>query len=157
MKPVLNKILIALVSFMVTACEVVEIEEGEQVTLCYNYFRDCVNPLYVQSGCAVAGCHLLGSSGGGSFRTEPTGSIDSFISTVGVTDLLVPANSRLLLMPQDMSHTGGVYPAFAAGGVCYQQVESWIELQVTEPPLEQRPDDPCAAMPICGVTDIADC
>jgi len=140
------------------ACDVVEVEEGQQSTLCYNYFRDCVNPIFhnsikLQNTCANSACHGGGSAG--LFRVEPLGNITSFNSAVA----MAKANERLLTFPLDPVHSGGIYIEFAdTANACYREIESWMKLSVFEAPLDQRPDDPCAAAPVCIVSDVTtDC
>lgn len=148
--------------FSISACDVVENSEGDQQTLCFDYYQACVSPLlntpFAAGGtCASVGCHLIGGGGGGSFHVEATGNIDSFTSAFAMTDLFDKDNSRLLFMPSNPSHTGGVYPALAQGSVCYNQIREWLDTIVTEQPADQRPNDPCTTTPICSVPDATTC
>lgn len=150
------------VVIFISACEPVDNEDGDNLSLCFDYFQACVSPLlntpFAAGGtCAQSGCHLIGGGGGGSFHVETTGNIDSFTSTFAMTDLFDKDNSRLLFMPNNPAHTGGVYPALAVGQPCHSQLREWLDIVTTEQPADQRPNDPCTTMPICSVPDATTC
>jgi len=147
---------------LLSACDPVENAAGDNLSLCYDYYQQCVSPLLNTafaggSTCATSGCHLIGGGGGGSFHIEATGNIDSFTSALSMTNLFDKDNSRILFMPNNPAHTGGVYPALAQGSVCYKQIRDWLDIVVTEQPADQRPNDPCSTMPVCSVADAAAC
>lgn len=151
-----------LVIAFLSACEPIENEEGDNLTLCYDYYQACVSPLlntqFAAGGtCASNGCHLIGGGGGGSFHVEATGNIDSFTSALSMVDLFDEDNSLLLTKPSGISHDGGAFPALASGSVCYNQIREWMDIVVTEQPADQRPNDPCATLPVCSVSDATAC
>ncbi|MFV1993603.1 MAG: hypothetical protein ACC635_06850 [Acidiferrobacterales bacterium] len=156
----LNIAFLVAIIFTVTACDVIDNSEGDQATLCYDYYQACVSPLLNTPvgapTCANGGCHLIGSGSGGRLAVEPTGSIDSFNSAFGMVDLFNKDNSLLLRRPNDPTHTGGVFPALAPGTVCYNQIRTWMDTVVTEQPADQT-DPPCASLPACTVPDATTC
>lgn len=150
--------------FTATSCDVIENTEGDQATLCFDYYQQCVSPLLntaMPSGvtCANAACHLIGSGSGGRLAVAPIvdySDTTSFISAFGMTDLFDKDNSLLLTRPNDPTHTGGTFAALAPGTVCYNQIRTWLDIVVTNQPAEQT-DPPCASTPVCAVADATAC
>jgi len=135
---VINVLFIAIIA----GCDVVENTEGEQTSLCLDYFQQCINPIFNNQvngfgqTCASAGCHLDSSA----FQVELTGNLQSFDSTQGVG-----RSGTLLTRPQDPSHTGGVFAAFTMPtNGCVQEIRKWLQVSVTETPGEQQFTSPAA-------------
>jgi uncharacterized protein YwbE len=131
---VINVLFIAVIA----GCDVVENTEGEQTSLCLDYFQQCINPIINNpvDNCASAGCHLDSSA----FQVELTGNLQSFDSTQGVG-----RSGTLLTRPQDPSHPAGIIVAFTdPTNGCVQEIRKWLQVSVTETPTEQQFTSPAA-------------
>ncbi len=126
---------------VIAGCDVVENTEGEQTSLCLDYFQQCVNPVFLNANnnCASSGCHLGGTTTS-NFEVEPTGDILSFKETQDVA-----RSGRLIARPQQPDHTGGTFAAFAdSANGCVQEINAWLSASVDETPEQQQFGSPAA-------------
>lgn len=152
MKKVSIMLLAAGLLAALAACDTVTVEPipstGEELSLCFEDFKTCVDPIFRATingrngptKCSGSGCHDIDTGSGGGFKVFDDPSDDgrlqhNFGAAQAFANLNSPSDSKLLLEPLNGvsaisgTHAGGdIFRS--TGDACYQTILSWIANQV---------------------------